>query len=231
MPDDDGRRINPGPGHHPSRSTISDGKYTIPEIIRIAKQNNIKIIVITDRDLMRWEFGLWPLRNIIRKSVEDNSIFKYGGRGYFNELKNMQKANPDLVLIPAVESAPFYYWQGSIFNNDFKLCSWHKSILVIGLEKITDYMNLPVIGNKRALALPFKWHNFLYIFFFVLVLYFGILCLSKRQFNYTDIHGRQLGPYSRRWQLCGAFLLALGFLFFINNYPFCDYKFDQFKGI
>jgi hypothetical protein len=212
------------------RSTISDGKYTVPEIISIARQNNIKIVVITDRDLMRWEFGLWPLRNIIKRVVEDKSVFKYGIGRYLNELKNMQKANPDLVLIPAVESAPFYYWQGSILNNSFKLCNWHKSILVIGLGKMADYTDFPVIGNKRGLVLPFKWHNLLYIFLPVLVLCFGISCLFKRQFSYMDIRGRPLGPYSRRWQLCGIFMMAMGVLLFINNYPFCDYKVDQFKG-
>ena len=147
------------------RSTISDGKYSIPEIIRIAKQNNIKIVVITDRDLMRWEYGLWPLRNIIKMVINDNSVFKYGIGRYLNELENMQKENPDLLLIPGVESAPFYYWHGSVFNNSLKLSDWHKSILVIGLEKITDYTNLPIIGNKRGLALPFKWHISFSFFF------------------------------------------------------------------
>jgi len=102
-------------------STISDGKYSISEIVKIAKQNNIKIVVITDRDLMRWEYGLWPLRNIIKKTVEMNSIFKFGIKRYLKEIESIQKANPDLILIPGTESAPFYYWQGTPFDNSLKL--------------------------------------------------------------------------------------------------------------
>ncbi|MCX7661668.1 MAG: hypothetical protein N2Z79_03175, partial [Candidatus Omnitrophica bacterium] len=48
-------------------SNISDGKYTIEEIVKILRDNNFKAVVITDRDLMEWEYGIWPLRNIIKK--------------------------------------------------------------------------------------------------------------------------------------------------------------------
>lgn len=39
-------------------STVSDGKHSIPEIIEIAKENGIKVIIFTDHDLVKWEYGL-----------------------------------------------------------------------------------------------------------------------------------------------------------------------------
>ncbi|RKY42128.1 MAG: hypothetical protein DRP81_07835, partial [Candidatus Omnitrophota bacterium] len=35
-------------------STVSDGEYSLSEIVKIAKDNGIKVVVINDRDLMRW---------------------------------------------------------------------------------------------------------------------------------------------------------------------------------
>ncbi len=78
-------------------STVSDGKHSILEIIEIAKENGIKIIIFTDHDLVKWEYGLRPLRKIIKKTVEKNSIFTYGIKRYHREIEDAQKKNPDLV--------------------------------------------------------------------------------------------------------------------------------------
>ena len=102
-------------------SRISDGKYSIPEIVRICRDGKYKVVVITDRDLMRWEYGIRPLRNIVKRTVEDNSLLKYGAKRYLEELTAVQQANPDLVIIPGVESAPFYYWKGDLFRSDLEL--------------------------------------------------------------------------------------------------------------
>ena len=102
-------------------STVSDGKLSIDEIVKIAKQNDIKIVILTDHDFMKWEYGLWPLRRIIKKTLETNSIYTYGINRYLKEIEEIQKKNPDLVLIPGVECAPFYYWSGN-YRSD--ICGW-----------------------------------------------------------------------------------------------------------
>jgi len=194
-------------------STVSDGKHSIPEIISIARKNNIKAVILTERDLMRWEYGLWPLRNIIKKTVEEKSIFKYGIKRYLNEIERLQKDNPDLLLIPGLESAPFYYWQGNIFAHNLKIINWHKHILTIGLEVSEDYRNLPIIGNKKGLTHPFKLKN-IFSFWPFLILISGILFLRN--------------PRPRRG--FGIFFVITGLLFLANNYPFCDLKFSQYQG-
>lgn len=210
-------------------SKVSDGKYDIAQIIKIAKQNNIKVVIITDRDIMRWQYGLWPLRNIIKKTEESNSIFKYGIRRYLSKIAKLQERNLDLVLIAGLESAPFYYWGGNLFSDHFAIANWHKHILVIGLDKVIDYKDLPVLGNKWALALPFKLKN-IFNLCPILILLLGMLCLRKRQFDYRDLSGRQLAPYSHLWRNFGIFLIPVGLIFLLNNYPFCDFKFDQYHG-
>jgi hypothetical protein len=210
-------------------SKVSDGKYSIPEIVKICRQEKFKVVIITDRDLMRWEYGVSPWRNILKKTVEADSIFKYGLRRYLNEFKSIQESNPDLVLIPGIESAPFYYWQGSLFSNNLELIDWHKHLITIGLKDLTDYQGLPILGNKKGLALPFSPGS-LVLFWPLLLLAGGIWCLNKRVYDYRDEKGRALAPCSKSWKRSGIFLILLSVFFLANNFPFAYYRFDQYRG-
>ena len=83
-------------------STVSDGKYSISEIVKIAKDNGVKVVILTDRDFMRWQYGLWPLRRVAKKTVESNSVFNYGIKRYLKEIEDTQEKNPDMALIGGV---------------------------------------------------------------------------------------------------------------------------------
>ncbi len=210
-------------------STVSDGKYALAEITEIARLNKFQAVIFTDRDSMRWQYGLWPLRNIIKKTVESNSVFVYRPERYLNRIRRLQERNPDLVLIPGVESAPFYFWKGSPFNNTLAIHNWHRHMLLIGMEASEDYKRLPVVGNPQGLWLSLRFKD-IYRFWPILVVLIGGLCLRKRQFAYKDYNGITLGDYSRAWQILGTVLIVLGLAFLINNYPFRGLKFDQYQG-
>jgi len=210
-------------------STVSDGQYTISELVGIAKKNGIKVAIITDRDQMKWEYGLWPLRKIIKKTVEEGSVLRYGAKNYLKEIEAAQKENPDIVLIPGVESAPFYYWEGNPLANNLKIFNWHKHMLIIGMEKESDYRNLPLVSNRKGLVLPFGFKDIFYLWP-VIILIAGIYCLRKRKFNYTDAGGRSLGPHSLPWQIFGGILIATSLVLLFENFPFRSYKFDQYSG-
>ena len=223
-----GEELIQAPGAIQISSTVSDGKHTISEIAEIAKQNNIKIVILTDCDFMKWEYGLWPLRRIIKKTVESNSVAAYGIKRYLKDIEEEQKRNPDLVLIPGVESAPFYYWEGSPFRN-LKMRNWHKHMLVIGLDKVKDYKMLPSVANRNGLKLPYKLKD-IYRFWPILFLIIGILCLRKRKFRYKDLQGHPLGPYSRLWRIFAIIIVFFALLFLFNNFPFAEFKYDQYRG-
>ena len=127
------------------------------EIVKTARENDVRIVIFTDMDFMRWQYGLWPLRGVIKKTVQMNSIYTYGIRRYLKEIADLQAKNQDMVIIPAVESAPFYYWEGSPFKKDLKLYNWYRHLLVIGLEDPADYRRLPSLSNDNSLALPFRF--------------------------------------------------------------------------
>jgi len=210
-------------------SKVSDGKYTIPQILSICRDQGFKAVVITDRDLMRWEYGIWPLRNILKKTVEDGSVIKYGAQRYIREFKEIQKINPDLVIIPGVESAPFYFWQGDLIHSNLEIRDWHKHIITIGLNDARELENLPVASNRLGLAKPFSLKN-LILFWPIILLAAGIFCLGKRTCDYKNELGEQLATGSKSSQRLGMLLIVLAILFLVNNFPFRFYVFDQYRG-
>lgn len=141
-------------------STVSDGKYSLEEIVQTARVNGIKIVILGERDFMRWEYGLWPLRSLIKKTVKSNSLSAYGIERYFKEIERLQKQNPDMLIIPGVESAPFYYWEGSPFRKNLKVKNWHKHMLIVGLKKIEDYENIPSLSNPRWTGGGFRYDQY-----------------------------------------------------------------------
>jgi hypothetical protein len=207
-------------------STVSDGKYSLFEIVKIAKENGIKVVIITDRDLMRWEYGIWPLRKIIKKRVERNSIFKYGIKRYLKEIENLQKKFPEMIIIPGTESAPFYYWEGSIWRRNLKMHNWHKHILTAGLEKPEDYEKLPIIGNFDGLKDKFQAIK-LWPFLTLLI---GLFCIKKRIYGYKDYQNREFAFASKKWKIVGTFIIFFSFLSILNNWPFFSVKFDSYHG-
>jgi hypothetical protein len=133
-------------------SRVSDGAYSLEEIVACARRNGVKIIILGERDLMKWEYGIWPLRRLVRKTVEDPSLLKYGAARYLDDIASLQEKNPDMLILPGVESAPYYYWTGSPFNGSLKINDWHRHILAFGFRTAADYERLPVTGNPRGNA-------------------------------------------------------------------------------
>ena len=131
-------------------SKVSDGKLSLTEIIAIARKNKVRVVILGERDLMKWEYGIWPLAGLVKKTVEDNSLLRYGVKRYLEELGDLQEKNPDMLIIPGVESAPYYYWTGSPLERNMKIHDWHRHIMSFGYSSSADYRHLPVIGNPAG---------------------------------------------------------------------------------
>ncbi|MDD5533380.1 MAG: hypothetical protein PHC52_11325, partial [Syntrophales bacterium] len=129
-----------------TRTTFSDGAYSVEELVLKAREKRIGALFINDHDLMVMEYGIPPLRGLLKKRVEQNSILKQGPDRFLNAVKAAAEKYPDMIVIPGTESAPFYYWTGNIWNG-LTAHDPEKRILTIGLEKPEDYRGLPVIHN------------------------------------------------------------------------------------
>lgn len=134
------------------RSTFSDGSNDILPLAQLAKDRGFEILIMNDHDRMVMEYGLPPFRNLIKKRVELNSINKNGARSYLDALREAQHQNPEMIIIPGSESAPFYYWTGNPLKENLTAHNHEKRLLTIGMEAPDDYEGLPVMHNGISTA-------------------------------------------------------------------------------
>ncbi len=140
-------------------STFSGKEFSLERIVKDARAANIDSLIFTDHDIMRWEYGIWPLTSLLKRTIERPSVISAGPERYLGEIKNLQEKNPDIILIPGVESTAFYYWTGSPFDKSLVLNSWHKHILVLGMPEPEQYRLLPVVSNSHAKNNPFDQYH------------------------------------------------------------------------
>ncbi len=192
-------------------SKISDGRLELSQIVATAKKSGMKAVIFTDRDIMRWEYGIWPLRNIVKKTVVNNSIAVHGMKNYLRDIEKLQHENPDMVLIAGVETTPFYYWSGSLLKANMALHDTHKHMLIFGFNTAWQFENLPTLNNRFTAYNRFDAVDILLFWPFLLIAA-GIALFRKKMY------------------FLGIGILFLGILFCINNLPFKSPLFDQYHG-
>ena len=163
--------------------------------LEIARQRGIEAVIFTDDAIADFEYGLWPLRRLIKAAVNRTSILRAGPSLYLEHVASLRKAFPQMIIIPGVEAAPFYYWSGSPLSS-LMINDWNKHLSVAGLERPEDYEDLPVLGNRRL-------DRFAFGSLWPLLLLAGAALLGKA-----------------RRRRSAAVAGAVGVLFLLNNFPF-----------
>ncbi len=148
------------PGIIHIHTTVSGGTKTINEYVRMAEDKGIGILIITDHDNAKYEYGPWFLKRFIKKVVEEDSVFRFGIDRYLELIKEGGKISPRVLVIGGVESLPFYYWTGSYFKKNLTLNNRDKHMLVIGLRHSEDYKKMPIIANGMSKYDQYNGENY-----------------------------------------------------------------------
>jgi len=194
------------------RSNFSDGAYDVETLVRTAKERGFSVVVINDHDRMAMEYGLAPLRNVVKKREEKGSINRWGASSWLQAIQEAEKKYPDMIVIPGTESAPFYHWTGSPITGDLTAWNHERRILTIGLDSPEDYQSLPVLHNGYTT----RWMNLALpgIFAFLAALAVGAVMI------------RWKGPY----RIAGIAVVVLSLAFLANSDPFRSSPFDPYSG-
>ncbi len=210
---------------HVHTSVAGDGDKTPEEIVKLAQENGIKTVIFTDHDTMKWEYGIPPLRKLLQKVINRNSILKFGAANYINTIEELDKKYPDMLLIHGTEAVPFYYWQGSLLKDNLSIFNANKHILVFGLKTPSDYNSLPSVGNgfpaKYDIESAIKlWPVGLLVLGWLLILFRKKTPSS----TYKDLEEKQ--PSRIPSLIC----IFAGVVLLVNNFPFKTPMYDQYHG-
>ncbi len=214
------------PGIFRVNTDISAGERSLAEIVEKAKEAKIGFVVVSDQFLVQCEYGLPPLRNLLKLSKERKSVSTFGIDKYLELVKAASEKEKSLVLIPGVDVAPHYYWSRTA--DGALLCRQFSQQLTVFGEIDSGYLrSMPVIHNSRAFLSPRG--NLRKLSPLILCLSLAFLLLLRRRAYYDDAQGnRYYRPMKARIATASA-LFATGLLLTLNNKPFiAEAPFDQY---
>ncbi len=113
--------------------------YPIGKLVALARKYGIEAIVLTDNYSLRFEYGIFPFRKLLRKVVELPSVSTFGIGRYMDMIRRAQEEHPEVVLVSGVEVTPHYFWTGSLLKGNLTMHDSQKNILVVGLRNPEDY--------------------------------------------------------------------------------------------
>ncbi len=195
-------------------TTWSTGERSLDEVVTEARRRGIGAVVLTENLLVRFEYGLFPLRGVLRKVVERPSVAQHGIARYLAAVEEAQRRFPDVTLVPGVEVIPYYYWTGSPFTQDLTMWDAQKNLLVLGLARADDYAGLPYIGGGWSpLARPALWRLSLG----AAALAGGLGLLARRGERTVRLRHFTV-RLERRYRLWGSAVILAGLLLVLDGF-------------
>ena len=130
------------------KSNFSEGCSSITDIASQAERQTIDVVLFGDLARNSLEFGVKPLERIFKDIHQGPSVLDRGARGYISEIKDNNRQFERTLLIPGVETIPFYFWTGSNYDKNLTAHNWDKHLLVFGMPSAQDYEQLPLPNSN-----------------------------------------------------------------------------------
>ncbi|MFQ5848666.1 MAG: hypothetical protein ACE5IQ_13470 [Candidatus Methylomirabilales bacterium] len=206
-------------------TNFSTGALSPEEVAAEAHREGIDSVIFAENLLLHFEYGVFPLRGLLKKVVEKPSVLRRGIGRWLHALEAANARFPDVILIPGVEVVPYYYWTGSPFRGDLTLRDTQKNLVVVGLRTAEDYRKLPAIGNGGTLSPPGP--HLLQPALGLALVGLGILLMrTEREQNIQLKHFLLKGR--KRHRLSGWLALGAGTLFLLE--AFSASGLDPYQG-
>jgi len=207
-------------------SAVSTGSLTLDELAERAERMGIDVLILSDNFVLRYEYGIPPLRGVFRRSVSLPSVVQHGIGRFLKEIEETQARHPRVLLVPGVEVAPHYYWTGSLLGRNLTMHNTQQNLLVFGLAREEDYRALPVTGNDGSSQFGLAAvANMLPVLLLLPALWLW------RHRSYRSGRGGVL-PYYRMWRrralALGLAVAALALS--VNAWPFATPVFSQYDA-
>lgn len=205
-------------------STASTGTLSVDQLAGLAEQRGLDAVILSDNFVLRYEYGLFPLHRVIRRTVSLPSVLEYGIERYLAEVAEAQRRHPRVLLLPGFEVSPHYYWTGSLWRRDLTMHDSQKNVLVFGLSRVEDLIDLPVNGNRKSER--YGWETVL-IAVPGMLLFPAVWFLCRPAYRTVRV-GVAPHRVARRARLPGLVLAAAAGVMIINAWPFSQPLFSQY---
>ena len=194
-------------------STWSSGTLSLEDLAGLASTRGIEVILLADNHLQSFEYGLPPLRGLLRYRVRFPSVMSNGPEAFLKAVESANARRRDVLILPGVEVLPHYFWSGSLLDGSLTMHNGQKNILALGLSRPEDYRDLPTVGNTVA----GPWNPWLLSPLLLAIP--GVWLLKSTRRRVVRLRHFQVME-TRRRTVPGALCLLAGALLLANNYPF-----------
>ena len=193
------------------KTIYSRGCANIQDTANMAKQAGIDIIIYNDRARDSIQYGVFPLKRILKKTNEKRSILNTSPDVYLSNINEKNKQFRETLLIPGTDVSPFYYWTGSVFKKNLTAHNWDKRFSIIGLNQGEDFEQLPILDSNFSKKYAGKLLTY--------ILGLGFFLIVTVVMIFKDFYRQATVP-----------LAILFTLLIFNNHPFRSSLFDQYHG-
>ena len=193
------------------KSNFSEGCSSITDITSQAERQKIDVVLFGDYARNSLEFGIKPFERIFKTVTQGPSVLDRGVGGYLSEIKDNDRKFERTLLIPGVETIPFYFWTGSNYDKNLTAHNWDKHLLVFGMDSAEDYEQLPLPNSNFSKKYTHELlNNFIII---------GVLFMLTVGAVYKGYFRKITVP-----------LMLLFAMLTVNNHPFQSSSFDPYSG-
>lgn len=196
-------------------SRYSDGEYEVADLGLQAHARKIDVLGLTDSFLTRVRYGVGPFKKLVSKTMDRRSVMELGLDQYLDSVEDTQKRFDDVVIVPGLEVAPYYYWKGS-WPSNLELHDFDRHMLVFGVADREALRNLPVIENATWANTPHQWIQAAGP---VLVVLMGLLVAAIAL----------AAGKSRAYLMLSGLILTAGFVWAYDAFPFGQLS-DPYSG-
>ena len=210
------KTVRPIPAVLHVHSTWSTGDETLDELAARARGRGVQAVFLTENYLLRFEYGLPVLRNLLRYRVEFPSLSSTRLDAYLAAIHSINGRQQDVLFIPGAEVTPHYYWTGSVLDGSLTNRDAQRNLHALGLYQSADYREIPMGMNQEGA--PWGAGSLLLLSPVLLVIVGGRLLRLRRRRERFLQYVRVVED--RPWRTPGILCMGLGLLFLINNYPF-----------
>jgi hypothetical protein len=194
----------------------STGALSLDEMVARSQELGIGAVFLAENHLQEFEYGLFPLRGLLRYRIQYPSVAEKGAANFLRAVTEANAKQKDVLIVPGAEVIPHYYWTGHLFQNTLTMYNAQKNILALGLSRPADYEEMPVTGNYGAS----RWGlATLWLLSPAILAIPGIFLLRTKRRRVVKTQFFNLVE-ERRLLVPGLLCLGIAIVLLINNYPF-----------